>query len=78
MCSVLLEDLSKSDDKEEMKKEGEDGKGAKKGDDPEVILLLYPGHLFLLSVQCNQFWAVTLYLHLQFFLIWKWLPLLSF
>lgn len=55
MCSVLLEDLSKSDDKEEMKKEGEDGKGAKKGDDPEVILLLYPGHLFLLSVQCNQF-----------------------
>ncbi|XP_044064783.1 chromodomain-helicase-DNA-binding protein 4 isoform X5 [Siniperca chuatsi] len=31
------EDLSKSDDKEDMKKEGEDGKGAKKADDPEII-----------------------------------------
>ena len=34
-CS-LLEDLSKSEDKDDMKKEGEDGKGAKKSDDPEV------------------------------------------
>ncbi|XP_054477542.1 chromodomain-helicase-DNA-binding protein 4 isoform X1 [Anoplopoma fimbria] len=31
------EDFSKSDDKEDMKKEGEDGKGAKKTDDPEII-----------------------------------------
>lgn len=67
MCSVLLEDLSKLDDKEEMKKEGEDGKGAKKGDDPEVILLLYSCHLFLLSVQCNWFLAVTLYYICSFF-----------
>ncbi|XP_042345222.1 chromodomain-helicase-DNA-binding protein 4 isoform X3 [Plectropomus leopardus] len=33
----IPEDLSKSDDKEDMKKEGEDGKGAKKADDPEII-----------------------------------------
>ncbi len=37
MCAVLSEDLSKSEDKEDMmKKEGEDGRGAKKADDPEV------------------------------------------
>lgn len=36
MISVFTEDLSKSEDKEDVKKEGEDGKGAKKTDDPEV------------------------------------------
>lgn len=36
MHPVLSEDMSKSDDKEEMKKEGEDVKGTKKADDPEV------------------------------------------
>lgn len=36
MCSVLSEDLTKSDDKEDMKKEVEDGKAAKKVDDSEV------------------------------------------
>lgn len=36
MFSVFKEDLSKSDDKEDTKKEGEEGKGAKKADDPEV------------------------------------------
>lgn len=36
MCFLFSEDLSKSEDKEDMKKEGEDGKAAKKADDPEV------------------------------------------
>ncbi|KAM7383286.1 hypothetical protein PAMP_002953 [Pampus punctatissimus] len=31
------EDLSKSEDKEDMKKDGEEGKGAKRADDPEII-----------------------------------------
>lgn len=38
---ILAEDLSKSDEKEEMKKEYEDGKGAKKTDDSEVISTLF-------------------------------------
>ncbi|XP_041843081.1 chromodomain-helicase-DNA-binding protein 4 isoform X4 [Melanotaenia boesemani] len=33
----IPEDLSKTEDKEDMKKEGEDGKAAKKADDPEII-----------------------------------------
>lgn len=51
MCSLLSEDLSKSDEKEEGKKDCEDGKGTKKMDDSEVIdafLLLLP------SVLANQ------------------------
>lgn len=36
MCFLFSEDLSKSEDKEDTKKEGEDGKAAKKADDPEV------------------------------------------
>lgn len=35
--NYFVEDLSKSDEKEETKKEYEDGKGAKKTDDSEVI-----------------------------------------
>lgn len=48
MCSLLSEDLSKSDEKEEGKKDCEDGKGTKKMDDSEVIdafLLLLPSVL---------------------------------
>lgn len=37
MSNILSEDLSKSDEKEETKKEYEDGKGSKKTDDSEVI-----------------------------------------
>lgn len=37
VCSLLSEDLSKSDEKEEGKKDCEDGKGTKKMDDSEVI-----------------------------------------
>lgn len=47
MCSLLSEDLSKSDEKEEGKKDCEDGKGTKKMDDSEVI------DAFLLSVLAN-------------------------
>lgn len=36
MSSVFTEDLSKSEDKDDVKKEVEDGKGTKKTDDPEV------------------------------------------
>lgn len=38
MCvfSLCTEDLSKSEDKEDIKKEGEDSKAAKKAEDPEV------------------------------------------
>lgn len=41
MCSLLSEDLSKSDEKEEGKKDCEDGKGTKKMDDSEVIDTFY-------------------------------------
>lgn len=49
------EDLSKSEDRDDMKKEGEDGKGVKK-DDPEVnsAFISYLTH-FLLSVLSNKF-----------------------
>lgn len=40
MSAIFSEDLSKSDEKEETKKECEDGKGAKKTDDSEVIYTL--------------------------------------
>lgn len=43
---VLSEDLSKSEDKEDMKKEGEDGKGAKRADDSEVNNALISISLF--------------------------------
>lgn len=36
MYFLSSEDLSKSEDKDDLKKEGEDGKAAKKADDPEV------------------------------------------
>lgn len=36
MGAVTPEDLSKSEDKDDIKKESEDGKGAKKVDDLEV------------------------------------------
>lgn len=36
MGAVISEDLSKSEDKEDVKKESEDGKSAKKVDDSEV------------------------------------------
>lgn len=36
MLCVFTEDLTKSEDKEDVKKEVEDGKGAKKTEDPEV------------------------------------------
>lgn len=62
MFSVFTEDLSKSDDKEDIKKEGEEGKGAKKADDPEVscIHIRYCCLIRLTSV-------VTLSLTFQFF-----------
>lgn len=39
MSAIFAEDLSKSDEKEETKRESEDGKGAKKMDDSEVIYI---------------------------------------
>lgn len=39
--AVISEDLSKSEDKEEVKKESEDGKSAKKVDDSEVSPVLW-------------------------------------
>lgn len=43
MGAVISEDLSKSEDKDDIKKESEDGKGAKKVDDSEVspVLLVF-------------------------------------
>lgn len=38
------EDLSKSEDKEDLKKEDEEGKGARKTDDPEA------SHFFVLAL----------------------------
>jgi len=59
LCFCFLsEDLSKSEDKEDMK-EVEDGKGAKKKDDPDVNSAFIP-------ISCIYvFSAATLYLHLQ-------------
>lgn len=39
--AVISEDLSKSEDKEDVKKESEDGKSARKVDDSEVSLFFF-------------------------------------
>lgn len=46
----MSEDLTKSDDKEDMKKEVEDGKAAKKADDPEVnSAFISISHIFVFN-----------------------------